>query len=297
MTEQSLRWKQTAGAVAAVLLGVVYLLAGGWKVLSPFQAGEVLEQAKVPAGFGALGAVSLGTLEVLAALLLFLPQFRRLGALLGSGLMVFFICWVAYYYKALVGHECSCFPIIKRTVGPGFFVGDGVLLLLGVIAYFWSARIRALKMPALAFVSLIVLAGVSFGMNSSSQQNVEVPTPLVVNGKPQNLTTGKVFLYFYDPECSHCTAAARFMSTLNWGDTKIVGIPTNDPQFAKDFLETTNFKAETSLETAKLRKAFTFVNPPFGVALVDGRVKQTFGQAQFNEPSPEADLKKLEFVK
>ncbi len=297
MTEQTLGWKRTAAMVGAILLGIIFLVSGAWKVLSPFQTGEVLEQAQVPAGLGAIGAASLGTLELLAALFLFVPRFRRLGGLLGSALIVFFLCWMAYYYNVLVGHECSCFPIIKRTVGPGFFVGDGIMLLFGIVAYLWSPRVRALKAPALAFLSLIVLAGLSFGLNATHRGHAQIPTPLIVDGKPENLTNGKVFLFFYDPECSHCIAAARFMSKLNWGDTKIVGMPTHDPQFAQDFLQDTNFKAGTSTETAKLRKTFTFVDPPFGVALIDGHVKQTFGQAQFNEPLPEPDLKKLGFVK
>lgn len=255
-----------------------------------------MEQAQVPAGMGVLGAAALGTIELFAAFLLFIPRFRRWGGLLGSALMVFFICWIGYYYHVLVGHDCSCFPIIKRTVGPGFFVGDGIFLLLGLIAFGWSPRVTRFRGAAFAFISLVVLAGVSFGVNAAQRHNVQVPVPVVVDGKPQDLTQGKVFLFFYDPECSHCFAAAKFMSTLNWDDTKVIGIPTHDPQFAGQFLAATHFKAETSLETDKLRKAFTFVDAPFGVALVNGRVKQTFGQAQFNVPLPEADLKKLGFV-
>ena len=87
------------------------------------------------------------------------------------------------------------------------------------------------------------------------------------------------------------------MSKLSWTDTRIVAIPTHDPQFAADFLHDTHLKASTSLDVAKLRKAFPFVDPPFGVALVDGQIKETFGQAQFNEPLPAPDLKKLRFVK
>jgi uncharacterized membrane protein YphA (DoxX/SURF4 family) len=297
MTEEPVRWRRIAATIAAVLLGLIFVVSGGWKVLQPFQTGEVLEQARVPAGLGVIGAASLGTLELFAAFLLFVPQFRRWGGLLGSALLIFFICWVAYYYPALVGHECSCFPIIKRTVGPAFFITDAAMLLLGLIAYAWSKRVTTFRGPAVAFIALVVFAGVSFGVNAAERHNAQVPTPLVVEGKPQDLTHGKVFVYFYDPECSHCFAAAKFMSTLNWGNTKVIGIPTHDPQFAGEFLQDTHFKAETSLETAKMRKAFPFVDPPFGVALEDGQIKQTFAQAQFNEPSPAPDLKKLGFVK
>ncbi|HEX6546759.1 MAG TPA: MauE/DoxX family redox-associated membrane protein, partial [Bryobacteraceae bacterium] len=122
--------KRTAAAICAILLGLIFLVSGGWKVLSPLRTGELLEQAQVPGGWGAIGAAALGTFELLAALMLFVPRFRKLGGLLGSALMLFFIGWVAVYYHVLVGQECNCFPIIKRTVGPGFFIGDAVMLLL-----------------------------------------------------------------------------------------------------------------------------------------------------------------------
>src|SRR5206468_3882458 len=69
-------WKHIAATIGAVLLGVIFLVSGGWKVLSPFQTGELLEQAQVPGGWGPLGAATLGTLELFAALLLFTPRYR-----------------------------------------------------------------------------------------------------------------------------------------------------------------------------------------------------------------------------
>ena len=134
-------WRRTVAAVSAVLLGIIFLVSGGWKVLDPFKTGELLEQAKVPAGFGTLGAATLGAVELLAAFLLFVPQVRRWGGLLGSALIVFFLGWIGYYYSALVGKECSCFPLIKRSIGPGFFISDGVMLLLGLAAFAWSAKV------------------------------------------------------------------------------------------------------------------------------------------------------------
>ena len=297
MREETARWERTAATVSAILLGLIFLVSGGWKVLSPFKTGELLEQAQVPAGLGVLGAVTLGTVELLAAFLLFVPRFRRWGGLLGSALLIFFIGWVAYYYHVLVGHECSCFPLIKRTVGPGFFIGDGIMLLLGLIALYWSPRVPSFRVPAVAFVALVVLAGVSFGVNAAERRNAQVPTPVIVDGKPQSLAEGKVFLFFYDPSCMHCGAASKFMSKLDWGNTRIVAIPTVNPQWAGDFLHDTHLKASTSLELDKLKKAFPFVDPPFGVALEDGRVKETFGQAQFYAPLPAPDLKRLGFVK
>ncbi len=295
--ENTAGWRRTAAAISAILMGLTFVVSGGWKVLSPFKTGELLEQARVPAGLGVLGAVSLGTVELFAAFLLFVPRFRRWGGLLASALMIFFIGWVSSNYHALAGQECSCFPLIKRTIGPGFFISDGVMLLLALMAFAWSRPVARFKVPAIAFVALAALAAVSFGVNAAERRNVQVPTPVVVDGKPQSLADGKVFLFFYDPSCLHCDAASKFMSKLNWGDTRIVAIPTVNPQWAGSFLHDTGLKASTSLEIDKLRNVFRFVDPPFGVALEDGRVKETFGQAQFYAPLPEPDLKRLGFVK
>lgn len=296
MAGDSAGLKKGVATVSAILLGIIFLVSGGWKVLMPFQTGELLEQARVPAGWGVAGASALGTLELLAAFLLFAPRYRRLGGLLGAGLMVFFLGWIAYFYNALVGHECSCFPIIKRTVGPGFFISDGVMLLFALAALAWGPKIISLRGPAVALASLVIFAGLSFATNKVVRNNSQVPNPVIVEGKPADLRDGKVFLFFYDPECSHCDAASKYMSTLTWTNTKIVAIPTHDSQFAADFLHDTHLKAATSLEIDKLRKAFPFVDPPYGVVLVDGQVKETMNQAQFNAPSPAPDLKKWGFV-
>src|SRR5438270_9481808 len=117
MVENIAGWKRTAAAISATLLGLIFLVSGGWKVLSPFKTGELLEQARVPAGLGVLGAASLGTVELFAAFLLFVPRFRRWGGLLGSALMIFFMGWVGFCYCSLAGQECSCFPIITRCLG------------------------------------------------------------------------------------------------------------------------------------------------------------------------------------
>jgi uncharacterized membrane protein YphA (DoxX/SURF4 family) len=297
MAEDTAGWKRTAATISAILLGLIFLVSGGWKVLRPFETAEVLTQAQVPEKLALLGAVSLGTLELFAAFLLFVPRFRRWGGLLGSALMIFFIVWVASYYHVLVGKECGCFPIIKRAVGPGFFFGDSVMLLLAVVAFAWSPGVARFKVPAYALVALAALAAVSFGLNAAERGNIEVPSPVDVDGKPQSLAHGKVFLFFYDPSCLHCDAASKFMSKLNWGDTQIVAIPTVNPQWAKSFLQDTGLKASTSLDKEKLRKAFTFVDPPYGVAVENGRVKKTFGQSQFNAPLPQPELKRLGFVK
>ncbi len=288
--------KRNAALIAALLLAVIFAGSGGWKMLDPFRTGQVLEQAKVPAGYGTLGASVLGTLEVLTAVLLLFPRYRRWGGLMASGLMIFFIGWIGYYYSDLVGKECSCFPILKRAVNPMFFVTDGLMLGLALVAYFWSPAVRSMKGPAFALASIAALAIGAYAFGTVQHAGLAAPSPMVVDGQPVSVTQGKVFLFFYDPACMHCNKAAKFMSHFNWGDTKVIAIPTTDPQFAAGFLHDNGLKAGTSLEVQKLRGTFKFVDPPYGVALVDGREKATFGTAQFEPPAPEADLKKLGFI-
>lgn len=296
MTDTRQNGLRTVGTICAILMGIVFLVSGGWKVLMPFQTGEVLEQAKVPGGLGSLGAAVLGTLEVFTAILLFLPSCRKWGGLLSSALLVFFMSWIGVYYHALHGMDCSCFPIIKRTIGPGFFISDGVMLLMSIAAFAWSPGVRRFRIPAVAFASVAALALISFGVNAKERGAAQVPNPLIVDGKPENLNHGKVFIFFYDPSCEHCDAASRYMSTFQWKDTRVVAIPTVNPQWAESFLHDTHLKAGTSLELAKMRAAFKFVDPPFGAAVVDGQTKETFNQAEFDKPSPKPQLEKLGFV-
>jgi len=292
-TRASLR---VISAIAACLLGVIFLVSGGWKMLEPFKTGELLEQAQVPAGFGVIGASVLGTLEVFAAFLLFTPRYRRWGGILGSALLLFFIAWIGFYYPKLVGQECSCFPIIKRSIGPMFFVSDGVMLLFGLAAWFWSSRARSYRIPATILIALALMAGGSYAWNQSKIVHAHIPNPVIVDGQPTDLSNGKVFIFFYDPSCMHCDAAARFMSGFNWTDTRVVSIPTVNPQWAASFLHDTKMKAGTSLQVDQLKKAFPFVDPPYGVVLKNGEVKATFGQADFNAPSPKAKLVTLGLV-
>ena len=47
------------------------------------------------------------------------------------------------------------------------------------------------------------------GLAAQRQAGAEAPQWIQVDGKPFPLREGRVFLYFFDPECSHCDAAAR----------------------------------------------------------------------------------------
>jgi hypothetical protein len=142
--------------------------------------------------------------------------------------------------------------------------------------------------------AVVVFAGVSYGVNATRQSGLKAPESVTVVGRPFSLQQGDIFLFFYDPECMHCDAAARRMAKLNWKSTKVIAIPTHDPQFAAAFLHDTGLVAGTSLEIQMLRSKFQFVDPPYGVALVRGHQKAVV--ASFDDSEPAKTLRPLGFV-
>ena len=287
-------WKTAVSWVAAVFISLVFLIAGLWKVTDPTGAAVRLAQAKVPENLSLLAALLLGTSETFAGVLLLVPRFRKWGAWLGSLLLLAFMIYIGIHYNELRGAECSCFPWVKRAVGPGFFVGDALMVLVAVIAGIWARQSENLRGAALILAAVAVFAGVSFGVAATRQTGTKAPETITVDGKPYSLREGKVFVYFFDPECMHCLDAGRRMAKLNWGDTKIVGVATVQPQFAKSFMQDTGLRGGVSADLALLRKTFPFVSTPAGVAIENGREKGQLSRFEGEEPA--ATLRKLSLV-
>ena len=287
-------WKGLLSVGAAILLGLLFIVAGVWKITDPYGAATRMIQAKVWPDFSILAAISLGTAETFAGVLLMVPRFRRWGAWLTGLLLLVFMVYIGINYNALQGAECSCFPWLKRAVGPGFFVGDGIMLLFAVAAGFWARQPESLRSAATILGVVAVFAGVSFGVTYARQSGLQAPDSITVDGQPYSLQHGKVFLYFFDPECSHCFQAAKQMSKFTWKDVKVIGIPTAQPRFAQGFLQDTNLKAGISNDLEFLRKTFSFVAGPYGVALENGRQKEAY--INFDEKEPKEGLKRLGFI-
>src|SRR6266567_8860208 len=112
-------WRTVLNWTAAILISAIFLVAGLWKVTDPSGAAVRLTQAKVPESLSVLAAIGLGTLETFAGVLLLVPRFRRWGAFIGTFLLASFMVFIAIHYNELRGAECSCFPWVKRAVGPG----------------------------------------------------------------------------------------------------------------------------------------------------------------------------------
>jgi hypothetical protein len=270
------------------------LVAGIWKTTDPVGAATRLNQALVPAALSLPAALALGVAETFAGVLLFVPRFRRWGAWLSGLLLVAFLIYIGINYGALRGEECNCFPWIKRAVGPAFFIGDGIMLVLALFAGLWVRRSEGVRSASIVLAAVCVFAGVCYGVSVTQQGVVRAPKAVDVAGQPLSLSEGRILLYFFDPECTHCYLAAREMSTYQWNDVKIIAVPTERPQFAQQFLNDTGLKVPYSTDIAKLRETFSFGDAPYAVALENGQ--QVAVMTVFEGDEPSASLKRAGFI-
>jgi uncharacterized membrane protein YphA (DoxX/SURF4 family) len=278
-------WKTMLCTAAACLLGLLFIVSGVWKLIEPFEWAARVVQAKVPAPLGLPAALGVGIAETFGGALLLVPRFRRWGALITGFLLIVFMAYFAWFYKELTGADCSCFPWLKRTVGPGFFIGDGAMLLLAVIAWVWARKSESLRGALIILGVISVFAASSLGIAYARQSGAPAPESIAVNGQPYPLEFGRHFIYFFDPECAHCFQAAKAMARYRWKETSVIAVPTVNPQFADNFLKETGLtNARLSSDAAKLKAAFPFGDPPFAVLVENGRQKATFRAFEGSEP-------------
>ena len=142
------------------------------------EAAVRLAQARVPQSLSIVTAVVLGILETFAGMLLLIPRFRRWGSWIGTALLGAFMIFIAIHYSELRGADCSCFPWIKRAVGPNFFLGDGVMLLLAIGAGIWTRAAEGVRPAALILGAVAVFALASFGFASTRHTGTRAPETL-----------------------------------------------------------------------------------------------------------------------
>jgi uncharacterized membrane protein YphA (DoxX/SURF4 family) len=288
-------WKSVLSWVSAILLGGLFLTSGLWKITDIQGTAVRMAQAKVPDALGLPAALFFGVAETVGAVLILVPRLRRWGAILLAGMLLAFLGYFAVNYNALRGADCSCIPWLKRVVGPGFFIGDGAMLVLAGLAWLGARRSEGKRTVALIAGAVAVFAAVSFGVGEARQTGTRAPESILVDGQAYSLRHGKVFLYFFDPQCMHCFDAAKRMSQLTWGDTRVVGVPISQPRYAPQFKLDTGFSmmAITS-DLEKLKQVFPYVGVPAGVALENGREKAAL--TKFDGEEPAATLKQLGLV-
>ena len=127
-------WKKAIGGTAAMLLAIVFFASGCWKLTDPSQWSQVLTEFRVPSNLALPFTLALGVGETFSAVLILVPRFRRWGSWLIALMLIGFMLYIGVNYNTLAGKDCSCFPLVKRSIGPGFFVGDIVMLLMAALS-------------------------------------------------------------------------------------------------------------------------------------------------------------------
>lgn len=288
-------WKHILSVVCGVLLALLFLVSGLWKLTDPINAAARMAQAAVPPSLSLAAALGFGVAEVFSGILLLVPRFRRWGAWLCGLMLVAFLVYFAIYYNTLRGEDCSCFPWLERVVGPWFFISDGIMLLMAIAAGWWAQPSRSLRTALVVLGAVCVFAGVCYGVVAIRETTVVAPASITAGGETVRLAKGRFLLYFFDPECSHCERAAREMSTYRWKGVSLIAIPTRMPQFAQDFLRATHLDhVKVSPDAAALRRVFQFGDPPYGVLLEDGRQRAAI--SIWDDQQPVAILRKHGFI-
>ena len=108
------------------------------------------------------------------------------------------------------------------------------------------------------------------------------------------LFRSKVFLFYFDPACMHCFESAQRMSKLHWGDTRVVGVPIEQAQFATQFIQDTGFHMAITTDGDQLKKVFLYAGVPAGVVIENGRQKAAL--VKFDGEEPAASLKRLGLI-
>ncbi len=290
-------WKVIASHVAALFIGIVFVTTGVYKAVDPYKFANLAKNLLVPYDLTLPLALLLALAETTAGVLILVPRFRRWGALLAGALLLVFMAYVGWNYKALIGRDCSCFPELRlplgitidmrRSVGPGFFYGDLGFLAATAVAGIWARRSEGLRTAVVILGAVAVFTGVSFGSAYSKLTGLKAPDSIMVDGQPMSLQQGRVFLFFYDPECGTCNAVGKSMGPLKFrSDITLVGIPTRVPQFAASYLHDNGLNFKTSTDSAKLREVFKFDNPPYAALIERGRQTAVILPTQFDEDNP-----------
>ncbi len=287
-------WQSRVGHICAVLLGILFLVSGLWKLTDPLGWAQRIVQLQVPAPLATAATLGVGLAETFGAILIFIPRFRRWGAWLIGALLVAFMGHIGWHYQTLIGEECSCFPWIERAVGPGFFIGDAVMLAMAAAAGWWARPSYGHRTAGVLLASVAAVTLGFYGFAVAKQRGIEAPAAVMVDGKPYSLQEGRVFLYFYDPQCMHCFHAAQAMSEMKWRDARVVAVVTREPEYAQNFLNDTGLQAALTYDFDALSQVFRFGDPPYGVLLENGRQVATI--IGFDDPEPGQTLRRMGFV-
>src|SRR5580658_249157 len=189
-------WKLVASNVAPAFVATLFIGAGMYKAVDPFHWSRLLEELLFPPQYSLPFTLLLSVGEMFGGVLILIPRFRRWGAALTGVMLVGFMTYIGIHYYQLIGKDCSCFPWVKRTVGPGFFEGDAAFLLAAILAGWWAKPVGgAIRGGAAILAAAVLVAGGGYAVARSQQTGAKAPDSVMVDGKPVSLQHGRFFIF------------------------------------------------------------------------------------------------------
>lgn len=158
--------------ICACIIGVVFLLAGIFKLLDPVGAGLVVEEyykflhLRFLIPTAKVAAVGLALLEALTGAMLISGIWRKLAAILASAMIVVFTVLTLILAVINPPMDCGCFGEVIHLSNLGTFLKNLVLLGLALIAFlpfgnFGKNKTRKYVSFALSAAGIFALTGYS----------------------------------------------------------------------------------------------------------------------------------------
>ncbi len=233
-------WKTVASWIAATAIAALFLSSGIWKISDPQGWAVRLTQARVPASLSVAGALFFGIAETVAGGADSGAETAPLGRDSELAAAGFVPDLLRGQLRGAARDRLQLLSMAEASGGAGLLHWrwrdartGGIRGAVGGTPGESTHRVADSRRGHGVRVR-VVRCG-----RGVRQTGVRAPATVMVDGRPYSLEHGKFFLFFFHPGCSHCTSAAKQMSQLDWGDTKVVAIPVEQRQFAQGFLDET----------------------------------------------------------
>jgi len=162
--------------------------------------------------------------EFLVAAMLISGWWARLGAGLSLSALIVFSLVTVFAWLNNVEASCGCFGSFFPRNAVMAVIENFILLIPAVIAIRPTKALK--KHPPVAFWILVtgfVWVGLFYyypysGSSLRKGMKPELPVEVVI---PR---VGRIFVWFFDPECTKCVDQLRLVQTLTGGGTRVAGI-------------------------------------------------------------------------
>jgi uncharacterized membrane protein YphA (DoxX/SURF4 family) len=218
--------KQRIGRIAAIALGVVFILAGTLKVGDPWSFLGSLPAYGVPSFIRLPVTVAMPTIEVILGIMLIAGWRLRESSLAAAGFLAVFGVFIAYGWSMGTLQDCGCFgPMLKRTP-PEALAQDAVMFGMAVLGMLWApaagklsfTRFQLGTLATVGVASVALIGGTLMADPGTLEDRIAAAEPQVGKQAPSleelNLRNRDVFLYLFHPDCPHCVENGPQMARI-----------------------------------------------------------------------------------